>query len=67
MCAHLCVQSINLEAQIAACVSPLLSNPSSIDPGVHAMILLLQRVHNELKFIVTRMEKVGKAIRARNL
>src|SRR4051812_18323069 len=52
------LQSINLEARIASCVAPILANPSTVDPGVHALILMLQRIHNEMKFIVTRMEKV---------
>lgn len=43
------------------CVQPLIDNPAAVDPGVHALILMMQRIHNELKFIVTRMEKVSIA------
>jgi len=37
--------------------APILSNPSSVDPGVHALIVILQKIHVELNFVVTRMDK----------
>lgn len=51
------LHNFRLDAKAAACLEPILNNPNCVDPGVHALIVMLQRIHSELKFIVTRMEK----------
>ena len=59
-------ESISLETRINRCIQPLITNPGMIDPGVHALILMMQRIHSELKFITKRMEKEDEDSDAEN-
>lgn len=50
-------ESMSFETQMVRIVDPLMANPSTIDPGVQALILMMQRIHSELSFVVRRMQK----------
>uniref|UniRef100_A0A914WRM2 Uncharacterized protein n=1 Tax=Plectus sambesii TaxID=2011161 RepID=A0A914WRM2_9BILA len=50
-------ESMTLESKMARLVEPVLASPGAVDPGVQALILMLQRIHSELAFVVRRMEK----------
>lgn len=49
--------SIDLEARVLKCLRPMLHDPSLVEPGVQAVLLVMQRIHSQLKFITKRMEE----------
>jgi nicotinic acetylcholine receptor len=49
--------SIDLEARVLKCLKPMLHDPTLVEPGVQAVLLVMQRIHSQLKFITKRMEE----------
>lgn len=57
-------RSMDLDSQLLKCMQPLVRSPTASEPRVQALLLLLQRVQSELKFVSNRMEEEDEEIAA---
>lgn len=56
----------DLENRIKLCIRNLTANPNAVDHGVQAVLLTMQQIYSELKYITQRMQRDDNVQDAKN-